>query len=486
MAVITAAGLALLPADARRLPPWPLLVAAGFGLAVGFPWAQDHQRALELAALVPLALGAWVLGAGARFGVDFWRFLALAAAGTAVVALAQAAGGLAAAQEAVVSLPPSLREVGAARLATGRAFGTLPIPGHFAALQAMAAPFLVAWLVGERGFRRLAPASLLALSLAGCLATRSLLGTGLWAVAAVLTLVARVSHPWALLAAFLGLCALALVLFTRQDLGRLEPVLLRSVNWRVALWVFAQNPWLGVGLGGVGIAGLTSPWGVRNITPFAHNTPLQLLAELGVVGAPLVVVLWASGFALAVRLFRTDRPAGVALLVPLAHNLFDFSLYEPAILLPFCLLAGSHSSGTKPAGRLAFPAWLLLLAGSAVIYGLAARAQALAERAWGLAPRQRVEILLEASSLAPWRLAEPLEAAWAAVEAGDPRVVRQAEAVLDSRAWVAPRSASWAQAKAMLLFRQGRRAEGCAWAEEAARRAPFREDLKELARGCPP
>lgn len=475
-----------LPARQRAAAPWPFLAVPCVLFALGFPLALDHQRAVELAMLLPLALAAWTWGASAGFGEGLWRFFAGAVALASAVALSQVFGGLEAAAGAVELLPPSLKELGTARLATGRAFGTLPIPGHFAALQAMAVPFLVSWSERSRGLGRLFPLGLLALSLAGCLATRSLLGTGLWVLAAAASIPRLVVRARTLLLAGAGLAILVLAVLLRQDVGRLEPLVLRSVNWKVALWAFSQNPWWGVGLGGVGIASLASPWGEQNITPFAHNTPLQLLAEFGLLGLPFFLVILGSALGLALRLWHHRRSASVALLVPLIHNLFDFSLYEPAVLVPFCLLAGAQSAEPSRPNRLFFPLLSLLLGGATVVAALQGKAQGLAETARQRPAEERLELLLRAASLAPWRLAELLEAAWLAFDARDPRAAGRVEEVLDRRGWVSPRSAAWAQAKALILLVEGHRVEAWAWAREARRRAPFRRDLAELERGCRP
>lgn len=478
-------GLVALPQNQRAAPSWLFLLVPTFLLVFSFPVAFDHQRAVELALLFPLALAAWTWGASQRLGEGFWRFAAAAAASTSVVALAQVLGGLQAAGEAVVLLPAAVREVGAARLATGRAFGTLAIPGHFAALQALVAPLLFSWLKQVQGWRRIFPLGFLALSLAGCVVSRSLLGTGLWVLAAALTLYRSAPRPLMVLPAA-GLAVFALVVLLREDLLRLEPLALRTVNWRVALWTFWKNPWVGVGLGGIGIASLTSPWGEHNITSFAHNTPLQLLAEFGLLGLPFFLALFLAALRLVIRLWWVNRPVSVALLVPLLHNLFDFSFYELGVLFPFCLLAGAHSEKAKAPDRHFFPLLSVFLGAAAVLAAFQAQAQALTEEARRRPQGEQVALLVRAASLAPWRLAEALEAAWVVVQAGDRQEAQQVEDLLDRRAWVAPQSASWAQAKAMLLLLQGRKAEAWAWAREALRRAPFRQDLAALEQQCRP
>ncbi|MCX7895940.1 MAG: hypothetical protein N2447_08335 [Thermoanaerobaculum sp.] len=487
LSALVCVGLLSLPQGRRAQVPGGVLLGLLLLLLLSFPLAWDHQRAVELGFLPPLAVAFWAWGGSVPWDERFWRFFAATVAWASLVALFQVFGGLAWAQASVEALPEAWREVGTARLATGRAMGTVAIPGHFALLQGMAAPFLVTWLSSAKGFSRLFPLALALLSLGGCLATRSLLGTALWVVAVGLTWYRGGLRRWALgVWAAVGLAALVLIGLLRDDLGRLEPLVLRSVNWRVALWAFTQSPWVGVGLGGVGMAGLTSPWGGENTTPLAHNTPLQLLAEFGLAGVPMVLVLAGGACALVVRLWPHQRPMAVALALPLLHNLFDFSFYEPAVLLPFCLVAGGGRGSTPSAAPWVYPLLAVVLGLSATAAAASGRAQGLADQVRGLSPPQRLQGLLAAGSLAPWRVSETLEAAWVAWQLADPGLAQEVEAQLDRRAWVAPRSASWAQAKSMMLLLQGRRQEAWAWAEEAVRRAPFREDLRQWERVCRP
>jgi hypothetical protein len=71
-------------------------------------------------------------------------------AAAAVAALAHASGRLAAAGQELEVLPESFAAAARSRLATGWEFGTLPLPGHFAAPQALAVLFLVSWALRGR------------------------------------------------------------------------------------------------------------------------------------------------------------------------------------------------------------------------------------------------------------------------------------------------------------------------------------------------
>lgn len=466
------------------------LGALALPFLLSFPSAYDHQWAIHVAlvAAVGTLVFSWALafpeGEGGR------RFFAATGASSGVVALFQATFAAPPTAESLAVLPEGSGPTAMARLATGRAFGTLPLPGHFAALQALVVPFLASWLREVRGWHRLLPGSLLVMSFMATLATRSLAGSALWVLAFLLCLArgaggAPRAFWWA---AGMSLVALPFLLH-RGDLLRYEPLALRWVNWQVAWFGFLQNPWFGVGPGGIGLAGLLSPWAGQNITPFAHNTPLQLLAEFGFVGLPFL----ALGLFWLVTLARVcwweDRPVALAVLVGLAHNLVDFSFYEPGFLSSFLLLT---AWGASRAGlvhrRHHSPLPVLLLAVPALLVAaLEVRCQSLA-----LASRlakdahERIGGLLAAAGWAPWRLAEVIEAGALALQEGNSQERDQVLTVLSRRQWVAPRSASAAYTKALLLLAQGRRAEAWAWAKEACVRAPRRIEFEELERRCRP
>lgn len=466
------------------------LAALALPFLLTFPTAFHRQWAVHVALVA--AVGALVFCWGLAFpeGESGRRFLASTVALAGFVALFQAIFGRIPTAESLAVLPEGTQATALARLATGRAFGTLPLPGQFAALQALVVPILAFWLSQVRGGRRLLPGSLLLVSFLGTLATRSLAGSVLWVVALLLSVTGRVARiPKGLWwAAGIGLVFFPLLMH-REDLVRLEPLSLRWVNWQVAWFGFRHNPWLGVGPGGLGLASLTSPWAEQNITPFAHNTPLQLLAEFGLLGLPLLTLglFWLAK--LVVVCWREDRPVALSILVGLAHNLVDFSFYEPGFLYPFLLLAawGACRAGMVRLHQLSPWPVLFLAAPTLLVAALEVRCQslALASRLAG-DTHERIRGLLSAAAWAPWRLGEVIEAGALAWQQGTTQEREQVLTMLSRRQWVAPRSASAAYTKALLLLGQGRRAEAWAWAREASNLAPSRREFKELERRCRP
>jgi O-antigen ligase len=483
---LTLACLAVPVGERRFLDPGWLLVAV-LVLAVGWTVALDHELALRHSLLFVAAALTFGLARRAPPGDRLLGALAALLAATAVVAVIQVAGGLDAARGLVDELPAAMRERAALRLASGRAFGTASLPGHFAALLLLAGPLLVDRVWRARGWRRVGWGLAVAAVGVGLVLTRSLAG---WAVAAALVL-AALAHGVPARLRWLAAAAVVLVgvatFALRHDLARLEPVVLRWVNWQTAGWVAAHHPWLGVGLGGIGQAALLAPTAAANSTPYAHNSLLQLGAELGVAGLLPVAVGLGALLVLLRAGWKEDRALALSVAVLPLHNLLDFSLYAPEVALPWAVLAGALAGRLAGPVRRATPALLLLpaLLGGLVLSTLAWRAEAEGGQARLLPRSDRVDAAVAAAGWAPWTVTPLLVAAGEALDqVPSSEDLVALDAALAARWWVQPRSASWAEARARLLLAADRPGEALVWAREARRRAPFRDELESLEGSC--
>lgn len=111
----------------------------------------------------------------------------------------------------------------------------------------------------------------------------------------------------------------------------------RFVNWTLLLQLWAQRLWLGYGLGST--TTIVMPLGAP-----PHSLPVQLLVELGVIGAAVVAMLVVGACAYIVRAIRRGRWEGALLLAMGAFVLVDGSEsnllnYTPAMYL-LALAAG--------------------------------------------------------------------------------------------------------------------------------------------------
>jgi O-antigen ligase len=129
--------------------------------------------------------------------------------------------------------------------------------------------------------------------------------------------------------------------------------------WRVALRALAAEPLHGVGAGGWAVWWLR----YRTVNAFAqdaHSLPLQTLAELGLVGAALLLAFFA-GIALAARAAHRGAPALAAgpiaaFVVYAAHAPLDWEWQMPAVTIVALVLAGSLLALAEGAARPPAPA----------------------------------------------------------------------------------------------------------------------------------
>jgi O-antigen ligase len=206
------------------------------------------------------------------------------------------------------------------------------------------------------------PFALLFLCLAAMFMTRSRAGVILSLVAMVVAgaFYFRRDLPrrFGLIALLVSGAALAVVLFELMgggvdsrfgalrfdDQGRLA-------TWRATLRMLADHPWLGTGEG-------TFVWSfppyrsgdasMQGVWDHAHNTLLELAADMGIPLAALVAAVWGLIFVILIRLVWVRRrdvliptcALSVAMLANL-HSLVDFSLQIPGYSIPALALVGA-------------------------------------------------------------------------------------------------------------------------------------------------
>jgi hypothetical protein len=104
------------------------------------------------------------------------------------------------------------------------------------------------------------------------------------------------------------------------------------MNWVTAWTIFAAHP-MGTGLNTYGVMYSQYKLPGANDTQYAHNTPLQLLSELGylalIAGAGVLLMLlgaWHRG-----EMRRISPYLGLAVVVWGVHNLIDINVYFPSL-----------------------------------------------------------------------------------------------------------------------------------------------------------
>jgi len=137
------------------------------------------------------------------------------------------------------------------------------------------------------------------------------------------------------------------------DEGRLE-------TYRATLRLIADHPWFGTGQGTFALAfpayrsSNVSVWGTWDM---AHNTLLQLAADMGIPVATIVVAAWGVIFAMLLRgalIRRGGLSCPVAALVvavlAVLHSMVDFSLQIPGYaIVALALIGAGLAQSFRPA-----------------------------------------------------------------------------------------------------------------------------------------
>jgi O-antigen ligase len=384
------------PRSARLLAAW---VAGGVVFAGAFA-AEGARARRATAALVLLGT---LLGALGLYQ-SLWAFPA-AAAGPPV-----AGDGEGPDREAVVE----------ARIRSGRAVGTLGLPALLASILILGIPLAAGEAAASAGARRLAWASAAAVQSAALAATRSLGGAAALVLAAALGAAAwrdvraawRLALPAAALAA--AVAAGAPRLLASGEGSAVQAISQRAGNWKAAASMIASHPLLGVGPDAYGVAYTRHRAAGSNEAQHAHAAYLELVADLGLPSAPLLLAALAGLGRAALLVSRRDADAGgagpgaaarrrgralaVACLAWVVQAAFDFTPHVAASFVPFLAAAGllareAASSGSSAGGRAPIRA-----------AGAAARAAVVAAALIAAAPmvpdalaRTRVEEAVEAA-----------------------------------------------------------------------------------------
>ncbi len=173
----------------------------------------------------------------------------------------------------------------------------------------------------------------------------------------------------------IGLAFAAVALGPRGALGRFMTVFSGdvSVTARGDLWLASASAWLDAPLFGAGVGGWRGAFGPHELGTHlydvihAHSEPVELLVELGGIGALACLVLLASfarGVGRRLDVVEAEFPSSVAIgalvgvLAVAVQSLADFPLRTTGVLVPFALYVGIVMSGLglgQPGGRRLLP-----------------------------------------------------------------------------------------------------------------------------------
>jgi hypothetical protein len=427
------------------------LAALCCSAASGFDPSRGVGALALAAAVVALA---WLASRSQPTAGEVTVF-ALGLAALALWGVWQVAGGLDGAAGALQQVPEPARAYARERLASGRAYASLPLPSHLAVLLATALPLLLRRVRADR--LGIIAGIGAATAVVGLALSRSPVGILLALAAALMVLVGGRRRP-AIIAIVLLAGSLAAVVAARPDLSRLEPVALRMDNWRTAVWLWQTSPADGAGVSSFAQATQGSPLVVGNRPAHAHSLPFEALAELGPAGLAAVALLAIGMIRLVIVLWPRNRALAAAVVVVPVHNTVDFSLFVSGVAIPWAVLLGwgiaTASKELHPArrarGRVALVAAAAAALAMCVLHFTGTTVeQAAASRAGAV---DRYDGALASLRLAPWRVQPQFLLAAAAMDSGNPMLLDQAWQELDRRRWWRPRSAALAERRFRLAI----------------------------------
>jgi hypothetical protein len=309
------------------------------------------------------------------------------------------------------------------RVASHRVFSTLALPGTLWGFLVMAIPFHAAlWDRAKQHEKLKVLASVgLAISIVLLLITGLLTRSfGFLAGLLVMALVWLVLHHRSMLRNKITVIVVVLTaagmltyVARRGVIEGANPVILRFANWISAWSIFSMHP-LGTGLNTFGVMYPRYMLSGANETQFAHNTPLQLLSELGYFGIAagvLLVLLAVKNWSGAAKLRISERECvAIALAVWCLHNFIDINFYFGSVgtvgaILIGVLFRNSDASVLPPTKPLI--AGVGVVAVAAVAFsGLVMFSTELQNRAKGeyesLKPQLAMETLAQARKFMPF------------------------------------------------------------------------------------
>ena len=121
----------------------------------------------------------------------------------------------------------------------------------------------------------------------------------------------------------------------------------RPAEWLAAIETWLDRPFLGAGTGSYYIASLSHQTVARSV--YAHNLPLELAAELGILGLVLGVVLYVSAGWTITRALGSPAVwlVGPLVLAFLVSNLFDWTWHLAGLAAAWAAACGALTAAAQ-------------------------------------------------------------------------------------------------------------------------------------------
>ncbi len=391
------------------------------------------------------------------------------------------------------------------RAEVGRAFASFPTPAALGGYLVLTIATLAGAAWAASGTRRWVFIGLTLLQIGGLACTESVTAVLAAFGAVALALVAgRLPRRVAVTGLVIVGVIVAGIFIARGrevlDIGGEDtPWSLRGKNFRVAAEMIEDHPWRGVGPGAFGESYPAYRRAGDNETQYAHNLPLQMVAELGVpLGAGVGLAFFVLFCGPLFRRVAESRPLTRGIEIGLAafalQNLADFTAYLPSILWTAVMLRAAVAR--RDALAWSWPSRIPVIAALAVTLiaaGVGTQTARAEHHAWfarrAVASGDFPEALRRthlAAALAPWEADHWIGLAQLSAATPNAKQLAGALESADRAVRLVPQRPAARDLRGRLRFATGDFGGAYADARDAARlypmHSPYAERLSEIER----
>ncbi len=236
-----------------------------------------------------------------------------------------------------------------ARIASQRVFSTFVLPSSFAGYLALVTPLGVGLFISRSSLQERILLGIVVLTMLWALIFTFSLG-GILALAFALLFISLIllkKMRWFIPILLILFLLLGIASFHSEDLY--SKVTLRLYNWRSAIEIVKDHPFLGTGIGTFATVYPGYKFPQANEVHYAHNWYLQVASEMGILGLGALLWLLATFIKEGIKNLRTEEKKSQRAIIAgllaggfasLFHNLVDMDAYVPEIALLWWAVMG--------------------------------------------------------------------------------------------------------------------------------------------------
>ncbi len=235
------------------------------------------------------------------------------------------------------------------RIASHRVFSTFVLPSSFAGYLALVIPLGIGLFISRSSLQEKILLGIVVLTMLWALFLTLSWGGILSLILALffIFLILLKKAKWFIPILLILLLLLGIASFHSEDLY--SKVTLRLYNWRSAIEIVKDHPFLGTGIGTFATVYPRYKFPQANEVHYAHNWYLQVASEMGILGLGALFWLLAILIKGGIKTLRSEKEKSQRALLAgllaggfafLFHNLIDMDAYVPEIALLWWAMVG--------------------------------------------------------------------------------------------------------------------------------------------------